>query len=628
MGDKHLQRKDFLKKIIGINSTDKVENTENAAPQDDPLFERYARKTLGNRQYSTLMGSPNTDGSFAARVGSVTSGIAPYTGTWTEWQVAHLLRRASFGVKKSDVDALKTLTPSAAVDALFNFTTAPVNPSPTPLYFNTANYADTLGAGTGTPPVTGGVAQGADWTSSNIIGNPPFGPEYSRRSSLEYWNWGVCINEPASIREKMQQFWYHFIPVNYESLDNSARNAATMSHDYMKLLRTNALGNFKTLLKAISKTPAMLVYLSNQYSTASAPNENFARELLELFTIGKVPTQNYAEADVLPAAKVFSGWRVSSFISTYPVVSGFNPSFHNQTNKTFSSFFNNTTINNQTLANGANEFDLFFDMLFTHQAISIAKYICRRLYRFFVYYDIDTNVETNVIVPLANLLISSNWEMAPVVKTLFKSEHFYDAANKAVMIKSPIDFITSFIRTFNVETNTTAGVDKQYFVWRHFQNYAQDSLEQGFGSPPTVAGWKAYYQEPTYYQNWINSETIQKRFTLINNFINGFTPSQSGLTVKVNFIAFVQQFPAATIANPNLLIDEICKYLFSIDLPVLYKQQLKRQELLGGQMTDDYWTQVWNAYTVTPNASNTTVVTNYLKGLFTSLLQLAEFQLM
>ncbi len=628
MGDKHLQRKDFLKKIIGINTSEKVAIDDNVPPQEDPLFEKYARKTLGNRQYSNLMGNPNNDGSFAARVGSVTSGIAPYTGTWTEWQVAHLLRRASFGVKKSDLDTLKALTPAAAVDALFNFTTAPVSPTPTPLYFNTANYPDTLGAGTGTPAISGGVAQGANWTNSNITGYPPFGPEYSRRLSLEFWNWGVCINEPASIREKMQQFWYHFIPVNYESLDNSAQNAATMSNDYMTLLRTNAIGNFKNLIKAISKTPAMLVYLSNQYSTATAPNENFARELLELFSIGKVPIQNYAEADIIPAAKVFSGWRVSSFISAYPVTSGFNPSFHNQSNKTFSAFFNNTTINNQTQANGANEFDLFFDMLFTQQATSVARYICRRLYRFFIYYDIDANVETNVIVPLANLLISSNWEMAPVVKTLFKSQHFFDAANKAVMIKSPIDFITSFIRTFNVETNTNTGVDKQYFVWRYFQNYGYDSLEQGFGSPPTVAGWKAYYQEPTYYQNWINSETIQKRFTLIKNFMNGFTPYESGVLIKANFIAFVQQFDPAISADPNLLITEICKYLFSIDLPTDYKNQLKLQELLGGQTSDSYWTQIWTAYNTAPTTNNTTVVTNYLKGLFKALLELAEFQLM
>ncbi len=640
MGDQLLQRKDFFKKMMGIKKSDVVENVDAVNEQTDPLFEKYSRKNLGIRQYSTQMGVPNIDGSFAARVGTVNSGLAPYTGAWTIWEATQLLRRASFGVKKTDVTALLALTPSAAVDAMFNFTATPISPTPTPLYYNTVNYPDTLGTGDGdgtiyNPYVTGGVPQGADWTTTNIIGYPPFGPHFSRRTSLEFWQWGVCINDATSIREKMQQFWYHFIPIGFESLENSEQNCGTFISDYMKLLRTNCLGNFKTLIKAIAKTPAMLVYLSNQYSTAAAPNENFARELMELFTMGKVPTQNYTEPDIIAASKVLSGWRVPSFIGTYPFAPGFNSSRHNQTNKTFSSFFGNTVINNQVGAAGANEFDIFFNMLFTQQATAIAKYICRRLYRFFVYYDIDSNVETNVIVPLAALLVSNNWEMEPVVKTLFKSEHFFDAANKGVMIKSPIDFIAGMVRSLNINSNTSAGLDKQYFVWRFLQEFSNDSLGQGFGNPPNVAGWKAYYQEPTYYQNWINSESIQKRATLITSLLNGYTPYESGLNLKIDLIAFVKQFqsavgvmPAVNMSDPNVLINEVIKHLFAVDIPVAYKTQVKVQELLAGQVTDAYWSNLWNTYIANPNATNTGYVNTKLKGLMTALLQLAEFQLM
>ncbi len=630
MGNKNLQRKDFFKKIVGINSKEIKETIEELDTLDDPLFEKYARKTLGERQYSTIMGNPSIDGTFSARVGTVSSGIAPYTGTWTHWEVAHLLRRLSFGVKKTDVTALLALSPSDAVDSLLNYTAVPVTPSATPLYYNTADYADTLGDGTGTPVISGGVAQGADWTSSNLTGYPPFGPIYSRRRSLEHWQWGVCINEPTSIREKMQQFWFHFIPINFESIENSEPNSATMSYGYMKLLRENGLSNFKTLIKAIAKSPAMLVYLSNQYSTAAAPNENFARELLELFTMGKVPTQNYTEQDIIAASKVLSGWRIPSFITATPLVAGFNATYHNQTNKNFSSFFGNTVINNITGANGANEFDTFFDMLFTQQANSIAKYVCRRLYRFFVYYDIDTNVENNVITPLSTVLINNNWDITSIVKTLFKSEHFFDMANRGVMIKSPIDMIISLIRTCNVNTNTLTGVDKQYFIWRSFQDYCNGYLDQAFGAPPNVAGWKAYYQEPTYYQNWINSETIQRRFTIINYFINGFTPYQSGVPLKIDLIAFVQQFQSSTtnMADPNVLVDEVVKYLFAVDLPAAYKTQVKTQELLVGQTTDTYWTGIWNAYLANQSTTNFNNVNNKLKGLMTALLQLAEYQLM
>ncbi len=646
--DKPLHRKEFFKTLLGAKKKELVgasdsPNSDNG--NEDPLFEKYSRKTLSGRQYSEQMEVPRQDGTFSARVGAVTSGLAAYTGAWTSWEVNYLLRRLSFGAKRSDTTALLAMSVSDAVDSLLTYSATPVSPSPTPLYFNGINYPDTLGNGTGTPVISGGVAQGADWTQSNLTGYPDFGPNYSRRISLEFWNWGIMINDATSIREKMQQFWFHFIPINFESLDNSENNSAIMSYEYTKLLRDNALGNFKTLIKAISKTPAMLVYLSNQYSTASVPNENFARELLELFTMGKTPTQNYTEADIIAASKVFSGWRVPTFIAATKPTSAFNPVFHNQTNKVFSSnfvsaAFPTATINNQAGANGANEFDQFFDMLFAAQSDTIAKYICRRLYRYFVYYDIDANIEANVIVPLSATLISSNWEMLPVVKQLFKSQHFYDMANRGVMIKSPVDYMVGIVRTLNITTiPSTVGangasslLDTQYFTWRFFQDYSDGNLGQGIGSPPNVAGWKAYYQGPTYYQNWINSETIQKRATIIsNNFLDGntsFTPYQGG-AVTADLIALVQEFGNTIASDPALLVNEVVKSLLAVDIPIAYKTtQLKNIELLNGQ-ADTYWTTAWNLYVSTPgNTSNTNLVKTRLRALYTSIMQLAEFQLM
>jgi uncharacterized protein (DUF1800 family) len=643
--EKPLQRKEFLKSLIGSKAKKESGNSEKLAFENgDPLFEKYSRKTLGGRQYSEQMAQPSEDGTFSARVGAVTSGLSPYTGAWTNWEANHLLRRLSFGAKRSDTSALLALSVSDAVDSLLTFSATPVNPSPTPLYFNTINYPDTLGNGTGTPVISGGVAQAADWTTANLTGYPPFGPNYSRRLSLEYWHWGIMLNEATSIREKMQQFWLHFIPINFESLENSENNSPILSYQYTKLLRESCLGNFKTLIKAISKTPAMLVYLSNQYSTAAVPNENFARELLELFTMGKTPTQNYTEPDIIAASKVFSGWRVSNFIAATTPASGFNSVYHNQTNKVFSSnfvsaAFPTATITNQTGANGANEFDQFFDMLFAAQADTIAKYICRRLYRYFVYYDIDANIEANVITPLSATLISNNWEMLPTVKQLFKSQHFFDMANRGVMIKSPIDYIAGIIRTLNINTvatiiNTGQGssslLDTQYFTWRFLQDYCDGNLGQAIGAPPNVAGWKAYYQGPTYYQNWINSETIQKRATVINSFLstNGFTPYQGAL-IKVDLISFVQQFGNVIAADPTSLVNEVVKSLLSVDVLAAYKtNQLKNVELLNGQ-SDTYWTNAWNLLSSPTNTTaNTNLVNSRLRVLFTAVMQLAEFQLM
>ncbi len=621
MGQEKFKRKDFLKQLAGLKTAD-VETVEDGTTNpNDPLFEKYARKSLGQRHYSQVVTTPDLNNPTMFRVGNVTSGLAPYTGAWTVWQVTHLLRRTGFGIKKNYLDTLLALSPSAAVDAVLNIA-PPTLPSATPLNY----YQNTL-------PDGGGVALGGDWTTNNLAyvnANDNNNNNY-RQLSLTSWSWGLCLDDNThTIREKMTQFWYHFIPVNFDDLRNQQDNSATMCHDYMKLLRTNALGNFKTLIKAIAKSPAMLVYLGNQYSTATVPNENFARELLELFTMGKVPTQNYTEPDIIAASKVLSGWRVSSFVAAYPFNPGFNASFHNQTNKIFSGNFGPTTINNQTGVNGANEFDIFFDMLFTQQQVTISKYICRRLYRFFIYYDIDTNIETNVIVPLAALLVSNNWNMAPVISTLFKSEHFFDVANKGVMIKSPIDFIVGTLRTLNINTTPAAGaaqIVNQYGVWNYFQNYAENNLEQGFGLAPTVSGWKAYYQDPTFYQNWINANSIQRRASLLTAFINGFTTATT--QIKFDPIAWVQQFPAATIQDPDLLIDTVVQYLFAVDLPLAYKTDTKVQTLLGGQVTNSYWTIAWGNYIGSPTtASFATIVRTRLNSLFTTFLQLAEYQLM
>ncbi len=616
MAQEKLKRKEFLQNLLGQKTTSAVDDRPDS---NDPLFDKYARKALGNRRYSTEVAVPTPGEQQTERVGNITSGLAPYTGSWSVWEASFLLRRVGYGVKKAELDALLATSMSNAVDSLL--TLAPINqPSPTPLNF----YQSLL-------PDSGGILLGESWTTNNLTYVNPDDQTNNgyRQQSLIGWHWGVLLNEPTTIREKMMSFWYHFIPVNFEDVRDQRSNSAPACHDYMMLLRNNALGNFKTLIKNIAKTPAMLVYLGNQFSTASAPNENFARELMELFTLGKVPTQNYTEADVQAAAKVLSGWRVANFNAAYPLVSAFNASYHNQTNKTFSSNFGNTTINNQTGVNGANEFDVFFDLLFTQQQTTIAKYISRRLYRFFVYYDIDANIEANVIVPMATLLVSSNWEIAPVMRTLLKSQHFYDVANRGVMIKSPVDYMAGLLRTFNVNTTPAVSatqVYNQYVIWNYLQNYANNNLEQGLGLVPTVSGWKAYYQDPTYYQNWINSNTIQRRATFVTMLISGFT--QGSTSIKIDAIAFIQQFPNAIVQDPDLLINEMIPYFFSLDLPAAFKSETKIATLLNGQITNNYWTTAWNNYLASPTVTNTNLVRTRLNSLITTLLQLAEFQLM
>lgn len=560
---------------------------------------------------------PDDNGTTANRVGNVTSGLAAYSGTWSQWEAAHLLRRTGFGAKKTDIDQLLTMTVTDAVDAICNISATPPAP-PVNHYQNTLND-------------TGGIAYGADWTSSGLNGSNTNDNNVDsyRAQSFRSWWMGLCINSDMTIREKMVLFWYHFIPVDTDDIRNApytyiSYNGARVCYNYLKLLRDNALGNFNTLIRAIAKSPAMMAFLGNQSNTATAPNENFARELLELFMMGKAPVQNYIEADVQAGAKVLTGWRTDNY-SLQPVTTSFYSGSHSTSNKTFSAYFGNTTITGLTGSAGANEFDTFFNMIFSQQGTTVAAYICRRLYRFFVYYDIDANVETNVIAPLATSLIANNWDILPVLKQLLKSEHFFDMANRGVMIKSPADLSAGMLRTFNIPT-TAATTANQYTVWNYFNAFGLTNLEQGLGNVPNVSGWKAYYQTPGYYQNWINTNTIQQRAKLLTNFTNGI--SSGGLSIKIDPIAFAQQFPNATIQDPDQLVNACVKYLLPVDLAQTYKDQIKQQNLLTGQVTNSYWTTAWNNYTGNPTTSNTNTVKTRLSGLLTAIIQLAEFQLM
>ena len=255
------------------------------------------------------------------------SGINPYTGPWGTIEVIHLLKRTMFGAKKIDVDYFASLTVNQAVNELLN-PTAP-NPLPPVKEYTTSTQP-------GTPDAN--IAQGATWV--NDINND--GPVQSqRRASYKKWWTGVMINQDRSIREKMTFLWV-------DNFGNEANEVGNANWVYMQhsLIRQNVLGNYKQMVNAITKDYAMLRYLNGYLNVASAPDENYGRELLELFTLGKGPGSQYTEADVKEAAKVLTGWRVNG--TNYTTF--FDPTRHSAVSKTFSSFFNNTVI---TRPNGA-----------------------------------------------------------------------------------------------------------------------------------------------------------------------------------------------------------------------------------------------------------------------------------
>jgi hypothetical protein len=171
----------------------------------------------------------------------------------------------------------------------------------------------------------------------------------------------------------------------------------------------------------------------------------------------------------------------------------------------------------------------------------------------------------------------------------------------------------------------------QYYVWGAINTNFLVPIDQSMGNMPNVAGWPAYHQNPNFHEYWINSNTIQKRAAFINSIFNGFNLTYNGLTtrIEVDVIAWVSQFSAATIADPDALVSECVKYLLPVDISTTAQSELKVQNLLSNQVNNSYWTTAWNNYISNPtNVSYTNTVKSRLKSLLLAITQLSEYQLM
>ena len=528
------------------------------------------------------------------------SGLNPYVGPWTDTELLHLLKRTLFGVKKSDLAYFSGRSMDSVVDELLN----PVVTAPAP---PVKEYANPTTPGV---VVDTGVMQGTTWI--NDINND--GTIQSlRRSSYKKWLTGNMINQDRSILEKMVLFWTdHF---GNEATD--VGNANWMYRQHL-LIRQFALGNFKNFVSSISTDLAMLRYLNGYLNNAAAPDENFARELMELFTLGKGPDSQYTESDVKEAAKVLTGWTINS--TTYQAV--FTTSRHSSVNKSFSPFFNSTIISGRTgTTAGTLELNDLMNMVFAQP--EVAKYIVRRFYRWFVYYQIDAETERNVIAPLADIFRNSGYEIKPLLSVLLKSEHFFDVLNQGCYIKSPADLVIGSLREMNVNFPVATDWDTNYGLWSTFYTW-MSNLGQNLHDPPNVSGQPAYYQEPSFHEIWINSDTLPKRNQYTDTMINtGYL--RNGFRVQFNCVEWSKTL--LNPGNPNDLIREAVKLVYRNELSDYTRDQMKIQLLLTGQQWDYYWTNAWMAYESNPTTANFNIVNSRLKSLFQYLFNLSEYQL-
>jgi hypothetical protein len=523
------------------------------------------------------------------------SGLEPYSGDWTEVQAAHLLRRTIIGPSYENINQITQLGLDNAIDLLLADISLP--DPPLNLEF------------TGDPD----VPIGETWVDkpfnlANLSNN-------YRDRSLVSWTIQQTFDAGLNIREKMVLFWHNHFVI-------SDINDTRFLFRYINSLRTYATGNFKELTKKITIDPAMLRYLNGNSNTKGAPNENYARELLELFTIGKGPLAgsgdytNYTEEDVIAISKVLTGWVDFGFRNIF--ISDFGSSFlanrHDNTTKQLSHRFDSIQISN---AND-NEYNNLIDIIFNK--IEVARFISRKLYRYFVYYEISEDVELNIINQMANTLIDNDYNIKPALKLLLSSEHFYDEDRVGCMIKNPIDYTISIFNQFNV--GGFMDPLKAHELNLSIYNFTA-ILQMQYFNPPSVAGWKAYYQEPGYYQLWINSVTLPLRRLITD--VMGFT----GLKVGDENIIIEPLNYIETLSNPydiNIIIDDLNMVLFSKSLTEAQKITLKYLILLG--LPDFEWTEEYNIYKANPNDADVKRTLNdKLKVLFIYMMRMPEYQL-
>ncbi len=527
-----------------------------------------------------------------------TTGLNKYSGSWTKAEAAHLLRRTLYGPKVSEINAFASKTVSEAVDSLLDISqytfSPPVN-----------NYQNQ------TPDSA--VSYGSSWVNAPLN----VSLEGSRKVSLKSWLWSLPARQKTTIMEKMIVFWHNHMPVQLADVP-----VASIGYYYIKVLNDYALENFKTLVKQITLDPAMLYYLNGRLNTKNAPDENYARELQELFTLGKGPDSKYTEDDVKAAARVLTGFNIN--FTTTPFSTGFSALNHDTTNKTFSSFYGNKTVTGKTgVTAGTQELDELLNIIFAMDEVS--KHVCRKLYRYFVYYEIDASAETNVIEPLAKIFRDNNYEIKPVLKALLESEHFYDSWNRACVIKDPLTHQAGLVRQWEMAFPTATDYEANYQIYAVGSYYGQ-LTQMNLGDPPSVSGWEAWYQMPLYHRIWINSDSLPKR-NQFQDYLLWIGHKVKSYTFMIDPWIVTKQFSDPKKADT--LISDACEFLLPMGLSSSQISAL-REILLPGGIPDYNWSDEYRSATDSTDpdhAVSLASATAKLKSLYKSIMNLSEYQL-
>jgi uncharacterized protein (DUF1800 family) len=400
--------------------------------------------------------------------------LTPVRDPLTPSMAGHLLRRTGFGARPEDVDRWTGVPADEAVDTI---------------------VAESMRISTYRAP---------RW----IKNRPPL-PEAPEAAVDEFfrmndaWTMELLIAllgewAEGSLRQRMMLFWHDHFSTSLDKYE-----LASFSATHLDIFRRWGLGSFRSLLSLVGKDPAMLLYLDGFLNERLAPNENYARELLELFTMGRVGpdgTPNYTEDDISEMARALTGWTVD----WRTLRADFLPELQDSGSK---------TVFGQT---GPYDYDSVFALIFQKRGLQTAYYICEKLFREFVHQD----PVQDVIMALAIEFRKGGYQIVDLLKILFKSRYFFDASGAVgARIKSPIELLVGMVRETGIVVSEPVYTD---MYW------AAAELGQQILFPPNVAGW-------TGHKDWLNTVTLPSRWDLSSWFAyHGFPDSDPAVVAWAN----------------------------------------------------------------------------------------------
>ena len=579
--------------------------------------------------------------------------LSEFTGILGIKRAAHLLRRATFGATKSQIDAFALLTPTQAINQLFRG----ILPDPA------------------LPP---DPETGQPWL--NTLPNENGSEEDDLQTYFKGWllaqMMSAGVDPDLSLAYSSREKIVLFLHTHFTCIQSKVSSSHRMyyQNQMFRVFARDAMDprpevNFKELTVKVSVDNAMLRLLDGDLNVKGSPNENYARELLELYSIGRglegtLPEADgpgdyilFTEQDVHAAARVLSGWEVNDDdITTLDPITNqprgrvrgglMNASGHDNEPKQFSARFNNAVIQaDPALMNGGtpteesalDEIRQLIDLIYSKP--ETAKNICWKLYRFFVYAphtsETATPIDTAIITEMANTFAANNYKIQPVIENLLCSEHFYEATSGTVtddnfggIIKSPIDLVIGTLRMFEVQLPDMMTETEDFYMATGEINSMIETMGMHFYEPYDVAGYEAYHQYPIYHRAWITPNYLARRYNFIRTIMNSAQP----MMFTVNTYDFVNSnFSDATASNARELIIALAHYFLPVaenlsyddatddNATLTFRRMNYFKECLLQQFDEAYWTTRWNEGAID--------LRDQLEFLFNAMLQSPEYQL-